>query len=54
VAIGQHLDGHRATLAVATTHGRTGLARTALGSEVARIVHRSRVPVLVVPPGDLS
>jgi len=49
-AIGDHLDDDAATLAVATTHGRTGLARTALGSEVARIVHRSPVPVLVVPP----
>ena len=48
-AIADHLD-DAATLAVATTHGRTGLARTALGSEVARIVHRSPVPVLVVPP----
>jgi nucleotide-binding universal stress UspA family protein len=49
-AIGDHLDDDAATLAVATTHGRTGLARTALGSEVARIVHRSPGPVLVVPP----
>jgi nucleotide-binding universal stress UspA family protein len=49
-AIGDHLDHDAATLPVATTHGRTGLARTALGSEVARIVHRSPVPVLVVPP----
>jgi nucleotide-binding universal stress UspA family protein len=49
-AIGNHLDQDAATVAVATTHGRTGMARTALGSEVARIVHRSPVPVLVVPP----
>lgn len=50
LAIGQHLDHHPGTLAVATTHGRTGLARAVLGSEVARIIHRSRVPVLIVPP----
>lgn len=36
-------------LLVATTHARTGLARAALGSEVARIIHRSPVPVLVQP-----
>lgn len=34
---------------VATTHARTGLARAALGSEVARILHWSPVPVLVRP-----
>lgn len=50
LAIGQHLDRHPATLAVATTHGRTGLARAMQGSEVARIIHRSPVPVLIVPP----
>jgi nucleotide-binding universal stress UspA family protein len=50
LAIGQHLDHHPATLAVATTHGRTGLARAVLGSEVAHIIHRSRVPALIVPP----
>jgi nucleotide-binding universal stress UspA family protein len=50
VAIGDHLDHEPGTLAVATTHGRTGLARAALGSDVARIVHRSPAPVLVVPP----
>jgi nucleotide-binding universal stress UspA family protein len=36
-------------LLVATTHARTGVARAALGSEVARIIHRSPVPVLVQP-----
>jgi nucleotide-binding universal stress UspA family protein len=50
LAIGQHLDRRPATLAVATTHGRTGLARAMLGSEVAQIIHRSPVPVLIVPP----
>jgi nucleotide-binding universal stress UspA family protein len=50
IIIGQHLDTRLTTIAVATTHARTGLARAALGSTVARIVHRSPVPVLVVPP----
>jgi nucleotide-binding universal stress UspA family protein len=49
VLIGDHLDHHPAALVVATTHARTGLARAALGSEVARIIHRSPAPVLVQP-----
>jgi nucleotide-binding universal stress UspA family protein len=32
------------------THGRTGLARVALGSVAAKVVHRSVVPALVVRP----
>jgi nucleotide-binding universal stress UspA family protein len=36
-------------LLVATTHARTGLARVAFGSEVARMIHHSPVPVLVQP-----
>jgi nucleotide-binding universal stress UspA family protein len=49
ILIGQHLDRHPADLLVATTRARTGFARAALGSEVARIIHRSPVPVLVQP-----
>jgi nucleotide-binding universal stress UspA family protein len=50
ITIGGHLDRHPGALAVATTHARTGLARVALGSSMSHIVHRSPVPVLVVPP----
>lgn len=35
---------------VVTTHARTGLRRAVFGSQAAAIVHRSPVPVLVVPP----
>jgi nucleotide-binding universal stress UspA family protein len=49
VIIGQHLDRHPADLVVATSRARTGFARVALGSEAARIIHRSPVPVLVQP-----
>lgn len=49
VVIGERFDLHPPTLAAAATHARTGLARAALGSTAARIVHRSPVPVLVVP-----
>jgi nucleotide-binding universal stress UspA family protein len=49
VLVGQYLDADPTDLVVATTRARAGLARAALGSEVARIVHRSPVPVLVQP-----
>jgi nucleotide-binding universal stress UspA family protein len=49
VLLGQHLDTEPAGLIVATTHARAGLARAALGSEAARIIHRSPVAVLVQP-----
>jgi nucleotide-binding universal stress UspA family protein len=47
--IGHYAEREPTGLLVATTHARTGLARAALGSEVARIIHRSPVPVLVHP-----
>jgi nucleotide-binding universal stress UspA family protein len=49
ISIGQHLDRHPSNLMVVTTHARTGFALAALGSEAARIIHRSPVPVLVQP-----
>lgn len=49
IGIGEHLERHPAALVVATSHARTGVARAALGSEVAKIVHRSPAPVLVQP-----
>ena len=39
-----------AAFMVAATHGRTGLARIALGSVVQRLVRRAACPVLVVRP----
>ncbi len=36
-----------AALVAMATHGRTGLARVALGSVTMRVVHQSRCPVLV-------
>ena len=47
--ISHHAQRDPTALLVATTHARTGLARAALGSEVARIIHHSPVPVLVQP-----
>jgi nucleotide-binding universal stress UspA family protein len=38
-----------AAFVVMATHGRTGLARTLLGSVTEAVVHRSRVPVVCVP-----
>lgn len=50
VVVGDHLDRHPALAVAATTHARRGVSRAVLGSDVARIVHRSPVPVLVQPP----
>ena len=46
-AITGFADRHAELIAVAT-HGRTGLARTVLGSVAMRTVHRAHCPVLVV------
>lgn len=42
------------SLVVASTHGRTGLARVAAGSEAMGIIHTSPVPVLLVRPPSLT
>jgi nucleotide-binding universal stress UspA family protein len=44
----------RASLIAMSTHGRTGLARVALGSVTALVVHNAPCPVLVVRPDGLS
>jgi nucleotide-binding universal stress UspA family protein len=44
----------RASLIAMSTHGRTGLARIALGSVAASVVHKAPGPVLVVRPDGLS
>ncbi len=41
-----------ASLVVMGTHGRTGLARVALGSVAMHVVHHSHCPVLVIPAPD--
>ena len=40
-----------ADIIVMGTHGRTGLQRLLLGSVTERVIRRSAVPVLAVPPG---
>jgi nucleotide-binding universal stress UspA family protein len=52
VSLGAHLDTEPASLVVATSHIRRRLARLALGSKAAKLIHRSPAPVLVLPaPG---
>ncbi|HEX7900869.1 MAG TPA: universal stress protein, partial [Planctomycetota bacterium] len=47
-AILQAADDEESTLIAMATHGRTGLARFALGSVAEKVLRASRVPVLVV------
>lgn len=51
VSVGAHLDTHPASLVVATSHIRRRLARLALGSKAAKLIHRSPAPVLILPGG---
>jgi nucleotide-binding universal stress UspA family protein len=44
-------DGGYAFLAM-STHGRSGLERLAMGSVTERVLHGSRLPLLIVRPGD--
>jgi nucleotide-binding universal stress UspA family protein len=46
----RYLAERPATFLATATHGRIGASRALLGSEAARIVHHSPIPVLVVPP----
>jgi nucleotide-binding universal stress UspA family protein len=50
-ALASHAFDHAAVLCAASTHGRSGLARTVLGSVAMRLVNESPCPVLVVRPG---
>lgn len=40
----------RADLIVMGTHGRRGLERMLLGSDADRVIRRSSIPVLLIPP----
>jgi nucleotide-binding universal stress UspA family protein len=49
-AVVAHARKWHADLIIVGTHGRTGIARLALGSDAERVVRVSPVPVLVVRP----
>lgn len=51
-AIVEYGSGVPVALIALATHGRTGMARTALGSVAMKIVHTAVCPVLVVRPAD--
>jgi nucleotide-binding universal stress UspA family protein len=53
-AIVDYVRDVRASLIAMSTHGRTGLARVALGSVTGAVVHDAPCPVLVVRPDGLS
>lgn len=46
----RHAESDHADLVVMTSHGRTGFSRLWMGSVAAAVVHRSRVPVMVLRP----
>jgi nucleotide-binding universal stress UspA family protein len=54
VAIGQYAESLRASLIVASTHGRTGLARLVLGSVAMDIVRHAPCPVVLNRPPVLE
>ncbi|MGB3737519.1 MAG: universal stress protein [Ilumatobacter sp.] len=47
-AVAEYATTHAASLIVASSHGRSGLSRLAMGSVVSGIVRRATCPVLVV------
>jgi nucleotide-binding universal stress UspA family protein len=47
-------DNLKASLIVASTHGRTGMSRLVIGSTAAGFVHHASCPVLLVRPPHLS
>jgi nucleotide-binding universal stress UspA family protein len=47
--VSDHLEASPASLVAVATHARTGVARVALGSEAARMMYGSPIPVLVHP-----
>jgi nucleotide-binding universal stress UspA family protein len=53
-AIGQFAESIGASLIVASTHGRTGLARLALGSTAMEIVRHAACPVVLRRPATLG
>ncbi len=53
-AIARYAASGDVSLIVASTHGRTGLARVAAGSQAMGMVHRSPVPVLLVRPPSVD
>ena len=53
-ALARYASSGDVSLIVASTHGRTGLARVAAGSQAMGMVHRSPVPVLLVRPPSVG
>lgn len=51
-ALTEYAQAHGITMIVTSTHGRTGVARAALGSVAVQLVRHSGVPVLLLHPGD--
>jgi nucleotide-binding universal stress UspA family protein len=42
----------QADLIAMTTHGRTGMLRLMLGSVAEQVVHRSKIPVMLIRPSE--
>ncbi len=49
----QYIKENRIDLVVMSTHGRSGIQRWALGSVADKVIRRSTIPVLIIPPQSL-
>jgi len=53
-AILNYAGGNEVDIIAMTTHGRSGMARTLLGSVADSVVRQSRLPVLVINPPEID
>jgi nucleotide-binding universal stress UspA family protein len=47
-----YAENNKIDLIVIATHGRTGLLHTLLGSVAEKVIRYSKIPVLVITPGE--
>jgi nucleotide-binding universal stress UspA family protein len=45
-----YAEANKVDLIIMTTHGRSGIKRWAFGSVAGKLIHISKIPVLIIPP----